>query len=231
MTHLIRVLIVEDHLPLAENILEYLGEERYALDFAYDGLTALHLLAVNQYDVIVLDVMLPALSGFDLCRRVRSELRSVTPIILVTARSEVEDKVEGFESGADDYLVKPFDLRELKVRIEALHRRSVVRKDSIRAGAMTFDRGTLTLALDGGSSVELSSSGAMIFEALIRRYPSFVSYEELMADLSIKDREVDAHTLRTHVYNLRRLLKVEFGVEFIRTVRGRGYRLIQPDET
>lgn len=230
MDRLIRVLIVEDQLQLAENIMEYLGEQRYALDFAYDGLTALHLLGVNQYDVIILDVMLPALSGIELCRKVRGELGSSTPIILVTARSEVEDKMEGFESGADDYLVKPFDLRELKVRIEALHRRSSVRKKSIRAGVLGFDQGTLTLSVEGGPSVELGSSGAVIFETLIKRYPSFVSYEELMAELSVKDREVDAHTLRTHIYNLRRLLKITVNADLIRTIRGRGYRLIQPDE-
>nr|WP_242621402.1 response regulator transcription factor [Pigmentiphaga kullae] len=225
-----RLLIVEDQLPLAENIMEYLGEERYALDFAYDGLTALHLLSVNQYDVIVLDVMLPALSGLELCRRVRSELGSFTPIILVTARSEMEDKMEGFDSGADDYLVKPFDLRELKARIEALHRRSSGRKKVVRAGVLAFDQGTLILSLDSGPSVELGSSGAMIFETLIKCYPNFVSYEDLMAELSGKSREVDSNTLRTHVYNLRRLLKLTTGADLIRTVRGRGYRLVQPGE-
>lgn len=106
----IRMLIVEDHVALAENLFEYFDQQRYILDFAPDGLTALHLLATNQYDVIVLDVMLPGVSGYEICRRIRTDLKCNTPVIMMTAKDQLQDKEQGFSQGADDYLVKPFNL-------------------------------------------------------------------------------------------------------------------------
>ena len=101
----LRILLVEDHAALAANVFDYLGEARYELDHAADGLTALHLAATRRYDVIVLDVMLPGVDGFTLCRRIREDLRSEVPILLLTARDSLEDKAQGFGAGADDYLV------------------------------------------------------------------------------------------------------------------------------
>ncbi len=130
----IRLLLVEDHVALAQNLSEYFSDQRYVLDFASDGLTALHLIATNDYDVIVLDVMLPGLSGFEVCRRLRSDIQCGTPVILMTAKDQLDDKEQGFTLGADDYLVKPFNLRELQLRVEALHRR--------RAGGAALRRAT-----------------------------------------------------------------------------------------
>src|SRR5699024_10579825 len=123
MVEKIRVLIVEDNTALAENLFEFLGDDQYVLDFATDGLTALHLAATNSYDVIVLDVMLPGVSCFNICKRIRDDLHCSSPIIFMTARDQIDDKINGFETGGDDYLVKPFNLRELALRIDALHRR------------------------------------------------------------------------------------------------------------
>src|SRR5690606_6374092 len=103
----IKLLIVEDHKDLAENLFEFLGEQRYELDFAQNGLVALHLLAKNNYDVIVLDLMLPAVDGYEICQRVRCDLKSRTPSIMITALGTPSDKEKGFDLGADDYLVKP----------------------------------------------------------------------------------------------------------------------------
>src|SRR3546814_93927 len=108
LKHAIRMLIVEDHAGLATNLLEFFDNERYILDFASDGLTALHLIATNEYDVIILDVMLPGLSGFEICRRIRNDLHRSTPVIIMTSKDQLRDKEEGFTVGADDYLVKPF---------------------------------------------------------------------------------------------------------------------------
>ncbi len=225
----LRVLIVEDHRALAENIFEFLGETSYCLDFAYDGLTALHLVSVNQYDVIVLDIMLPGISGLKLCERIRNDLECNTPILFMTARDAIEDKASGFSLGGDDYLVKPFDMREMELRIQALSRRGTRKQDVKNAGSICFNTGTLTVSLSNGKKVELSSANARLFEALIQAYPRFVSHDTLSQVVWGID-DIDLHTLRTHIYNLRKLLNDTLGYSLIKTLRGRGYRLIPPEE-
>ncbi|MDG5500937.1 response regulator transcription factor [Marinobacter sp. BGYM27] len=224
----LRLLIVEDQIDLAENLFEFLGEDRYQLDFAADGLTALHLLATQHYDVIVLDLMLPGVSGFDICKRIRGDLQCTTPIILMTARSALADKEEGFACGADDYLVKPFELRELQLRIDALHRRFTPRQSGVQAGGIRFDPGTLKVELNGRHT-ELTGIPARLFELLIRAYPSFLSHEALSdAIWGHNHNDNDGHTLRTHVYSLRQTLQKTYGHSLVKTVYGRGYRLDPP---
>ncbi len=223
-----RVLIVEDHIDLSRNLAEFFNDREYVLDFAQDGLTALHLLATQSYDVIVLDVMLPAISGFELCRRLREELGITKPVILMTAKGHIDDKETGFRQGADDYLVKPFNLRELQLRIDALHRRGLMgHLQEISAGLLRFNPGTLRASLGDSAATELSGRGARIFELLVRHFPHFVSHDQLME--SVWDgRETDLHTIRTHVYALRKQLQDQLGHPLIRTVHGRGYRLDPP---
>lgn len=218
------ILIVEDQTDLAENLFEFLGEDRYRLDFAADGLTALHLLATRNYDVIVLDVMLPGLSGFEICAHVRNILHCSTPIIFMTARGTLGDKEQGFTSGGDDYLVKPFALRELQLRIDALARRDQFDNGVLQVGPISFDPGTLCASMQGVGSVELTGLSSRIFELLLRTYPRFVSYEDLSNALWGTD-EGDHHALRNHVYGLRKTLDMTFGKALIKTVHGRGYRL------
>ena len=225
----LRVLIVEDHKALAENLFEFLSENAYCLDFAYDGLTALHLVSVNPYDVIVLDIMLPGLSGLQICERIRNDLQCNTPILFMTARDAIEDKTSGFLRGGDDYLVKPFDMREIELRIQALSRRGLNTQDEINAGSICFNTGTLMVSLNHGKKVELSGSNARLFESLTQAYPHFVSHEDLSHTVWGID-DIDLHTLRTHIYNLRKLLKETLGHSLIKTLRGRGYRLVPPEE-
>lgn len=222
----IRVLVVEDHRALAENLFEFLGETRYALDFSADGPTALRLVAANPYDVIVLDVMLPGMSGFDVCRALRENLHCRAPVIFMTAKDSIEDKAEAFACGADDYLVKPFHLRELALRIEALHRRSTGGPGELCAGDVRFAPGTLQTRL-GAAQAQLSGAGARIFEALMRAHPHYVSHEQL-AEHVAGDRDPDGSSLRTHVYLLRRQLQDQLGHSLVKTVHGRGYRLEPP---
>ena len=118
------VLLVEDHKELAETVGEYLESSDYIVDYAADGLTALHLGATNTYDAIILDIMLPGVDGLTVCQRLRDDAALTTPIIMLTARDQLTDKLKGFESGADDYLVKPFDMPELEARLDAVIRRS-----------------------------------------------------------------------------------------------------------
>jgi len=225
----LRLLIVEDQIDLAENLFEFLSEERYDLDFAPDGLTALHLLATQEYDVIILDLMLPGVNGFEICRRIRRELQCQAPIILTTALGSLSDKEKGFESGADDYLVKPFELRELQLRIEALYRRHMPREPGLSAGDLHFDPGTLVVELHG-QKTELSGTPARLFELLIRAHPKFLSHDALCdAIWGSESGESEAHSLRTHVYALRKLLQQAFGINLVKTVHGRGYRLEVPD--
>ncbi|HTN34503.1 MAG TPA: response regulator transcription factor [Marinobacter sp.] len=224
----LKLLIVEDQVDLAENLYEFLGDDRYTLDFAADGLTALHLLATQSYDVIVLDLMLPGVNGFDICRRIRQDLRCQTPVILMTALSALSDKEKGFDCGADDYLVKPFELRELQLRIEALHRRHAPKRPVLMAGDIRFDPGTLEVELQG-SKVALSGTPARLFELLVRAHPSFLSHEALSDALwGAHHGETEGNSLRTHIYTLRKSLQAGLGSGLVKTIHGRGYRLEPP---
>ncbi|TVP61748.1 MAG: DNA-binding response regulator [Halomonadaceae bacterium] len=225
-----RVLVVEDQIDLADNLLEFLGEDRYCLDFAPDGLTALHLLACNEYDVIVLDIMLPGVSGLALCQRIRQDLQRSTPIILTTARGTLEDKEAGFAQGADDYLVKPFALRELQLRIDALYRRGGSQSPRLEAGPVRFEPGTLKVWLDPQRATELKGLSAHLFEQLMRAYPRFCSYEDLARQVWGAE-DVDSHTVRTQIYSLRKHLQATLGSPLIRTVHGRGYCIEPPQDT
>ncbi|WP_372965356.1 response regulator transcription factor [Marinobacter sp.] len=221
----LRLLIVEDQVDLAENLFEFLGEERYILDFAADGLTALHLLATQSYDVIVLDLMLPGVNGFDICRRIRQDLQCQTPVILMTALSTLTDKEKGFDCGADDYLVKPFELRELQLRIDALHRRHAPQRPVLVAGDIRFDPGTLEVELHG-SKTALTGTPARLFELLVRAYPSFISHEALSDALwGGRHGETEGNSLRTHIYTLRKSLQSGLGCGLVKTIHGRGYSL------
>jgi len=226
----IRMLIVEDHAGLAANLLEFFADDRYILDFAPDGLTALHLIATNEYDVIILDIMLPGVSGFEVCRRIRNDIHCLTPVIMMTSKDQLQDKEQGFTVGADDYLVKPFDLRELQLRVDALFRRKAGYSRSAEIGipGIRFNPGTFVVSTDHGRQLELSGTAARIFEELIKAYPDFLSYAEIQ-DRVWGEREVDMNTLRTHVYSLRRLLQETFQYPMIKTIHGRGYRLLTPN--
>lgn len=224
----LRLLIIEDQVDLAENLFEFLGEDRYSLDFAADGLTALHLLATQSYDVIVLDLMLPGVHGYDICRRIRQDLQCETPVILMTALSALTDKEKGFDCGADDYLVKPFELRELQLRIEALHRRHSPQRAVLEAGDIRFDPGTLEVDLRGLKTA-LSGTPARLFELLVRAYPSFLSHEALTdAVWGAHHGETEGNSLRTHIYTLRKSLQGGLGYGLVKTIHGRGYSLEVP---
>jgi len=226
----LRLLIVEDQVDLAENLFEFLGEDRYILDFSPDGLTALHLLATQSYDVIVLDLMLPGVNGYDICKRIRNDLQCQTPVILMTALGGLPDKEKGFDYGADDYLVKQFELRELQLRVEALHRRFAPQRPILRAGDILFDPGALEVELNGLKTA-LSGTPARLFELLVRAYPSFLSHEALSDALwGTRHGEME-NSLRTHIYTLRKSLQAGLGNSLVKTIHGRGYSLEGPEKT
>ena len=134
-SHALRILIVEDNIDIAENISDYLELQGHVTDFAMDGIGGLHLAITQEYDVIILDIMLPGMDGLTFCRKLREEGQKVTPVLMLTARDTLSDKLEGFDAGADDYLVKPFELEELVARMQALVRRSDLGKEKpLRVG-------------------------------------------------------------------------------------------------
>lgn len=225
----ISVLIIEDNRDLAANIADYLGERAYLTDVALDGVTGLHLAVTNRYDAIVLDIMLPGIDGLTVCRRLRQDAQSTVPVLMLTARAMLNDKVAGFAEGADDYLVKPFELRELDVRLQALIRRSRLgeRLQQLKVGDLEFDLGTLALRRSG-RAVELPATPLKILELLMKRSPNVVSRREIEQALW-GDSPPDSDALRVHMHTLRAAIDPPELPPLLRTVRGIGYQLQEPD--
>ncbi len=217
------ILLVEDHADLAETVGDYLEAKGYAVDFAGDGLLAMHLAVTQTFDAIVLDIMLPGLDGLEVCRRLRRDAQLTTPILMLTARDQLDDKLKGFDVGADDYLVKPFEMPELVARIEALIRRN-------RGLASTYSVADLTMNLDtmevyrGETEIKLSRTLFDILRILLRESPKVVPRDAIERELWGDDLP-DSDTLRSHLYNLRRAVDRPFATPLIETLAGRGYRI------
>lgn len=224
------ILIVEDHRDLAANVGDYLEAGGFTVDFATDGLSALQLCNDNHYDAIVLDIMLPNIDGFEVCRRLRQELHLDTPIIMLTARDTLNDKVTGFDLGADDYLIKPFEMRELEVRLIAMIRRQrgELEGGQLQVGELSFDLETMRVMREG-KSIKLSPITLHILKILMRESPKLVSRERLEAEVWGDDTP-DSDTLRSHLYNLRKSIDKPFETQLMHTVPGIGYKVCIPDE-
>lgn len=223
----LRLLLVEDHKELAETTGAYLEACGHLVDYARDGREALHLSEQATYDVVVLDIMLPRMSGYEVCERLRERDGTGTPIIMLTARDRLEDKLQGFELGADDYLVKPFDMPELVARVEALVRRSTHVSNRYEVGELVLDATSLQVWRQG-KPIALSSTGFKILETLIRAYPSVVSREDLSWRLW-REEPPESDALRSHLYMLRQALDRPFAYRIVTTLPGRGYCLRIPD--
>lgn len=220
-----KVLLVEDNKDIAANVADFLEPMDYVLDFAADGNEGLRLADENEFDVIILDVMLPGIDGFTLCRKLREELKINTPVLMLTARDQLEDKLTGFDAGADDYLVKPFSVKELDARLKALGKRVSNREDSdiLCVADLCFDRSTMT-ATRSGQALELNPTQRKILEFLLRNTHRVVAREELER-LIWKDDPPDKDVLRAHIYSLRNIIDKPFEVRLLHTIHGTGYRL------
>lgn len=221
-----RVLLIEDDRDLAENVSEFLERRGVELDFAYDGLSALHLALTGEFDVLVLDLGLPGLDGLEVCRRLRSEARVSSPILMLTARDGLDDRIRGFEVGTDDYLVKPFALQELYLRLRALLRRARgewSRQGSLRVADLRFDleRAVIERA---DRRVELGPIDRKLLELLMRRSPAVVGHAEIESFVWGGD-EVSPELVRTHIYQLRKAIDRAFERPLVHTVRSTGYTL------
>lgn len=224
-----RVLVVDDNRDICRNIGDYLELFGHVLDFAYSGPQALHLAHVGEYDVVVLDLMLPGMDGLDVCRELRAGSKSEVPVLMLTARDTLPDKLDGFRAGTDDYLVKPFAMQELLARLRALHdRRKGHRARRLVVGDLTLDKGTREVSR-GGRRVALNPVGYRILEKMMEASPTVVTRAELET-LLWGDECPASDALRSHMYQLRRTMEAPGGERLLHTVHGVGYRLADPDD-
>ena len=223
-----RVLIIEDNPDIAANLGDYLEDHGHTVDFAGDGITGLHLAVVNDFDSIVLDLALPGMDGLDVCRKLRSEAGKDTPVLMLTARDRLEDKLAGFETGADDYLVKPFELQEVEARLNVLAGRGRRRNSrELKVGDLKYNLDTLDVSR-GDEDIYLNPIGLKLLHCLMEASPNVVSRAEL--EMEVWGEEMpDSDSLRVHIHSLRGAIDKPFGSNLIQTRHGIGYRLVEPD--
>ena len=224
-----RVLIIEDNKDLASNMFDFLEAKGHVVDAAGDGITGLHLALVNQYDSIVLDLMLPGIDGITLCRKLREEGGKSTPILMITARDSLDDKIAGLEAGADDYLVKPAELREVELRLRVLSRRGSdkVQKQKLVVEDLVLDPSNFSIRR-GNAVIAMPPIPYKILEILMARSPKVVSRDEIERVVWGESRP-DSDSLRAHLHLLRELIDKPFERKLLRTMRGFGYQLVSPD--
>ena len=219
-----RVLIVEDKVKLAGQLWRTLRGEGVAADVAVNGEDALWMAAGTSYDVVVLDVMLPGIDGFETIRRLRDQ-GDWAPVLMLTARASLEDRVAGLDSGADDYLTKPFELAELSARLRALVRRRPAERPAVlEVGGLRLDPASHRVWRDG-SEIELAERPFVLLETFMRRPGVTLSRFMLLESAWDQSYELRSNIVDQHVRALRDRIDRPFGVESIETVRGRGYRL------
>ena len=221
-----RVLVVEDDLDLIELLAEGLTMYGYAVDKAYDGEEAIDMAYIETYDVIVLDINLPKKDGFQVLDEIRKFNKEVN-IIILTARSDIDDRVKGLDFGANDYMVKPFDLKELDARMRALLRRKSVTENTIlKAGTLSFDT-TTREAFVGETKVNLTAKETAILEYLFLNRQKYVSSEELIDHVWDSNADSFSNSVRVHMSSLRKKIKEIDGENKIENVIGKGYRIYE----
>jgi len=219
-----RILLVEDDPPMASVIVKGLREQSYAVDVASDGEEGLYQASINDYDLIVLDVLLPYRDGYEVCRQLRAR-GDATPILMLTARATVEDRLTGFESGADDYLTKPFSFRELLARIHALLRRdSRLRPDVFEIEDLTVDCASHRVSR-AGLPVQLTAKEYALLEYLARHAGQLVSRAEIAAHVWDDSFDPFSNTIEVYINRLRKKIDGNHSLKLLHTRRGEGYLL------
>ena len=225
-----RILLIEDNAALRANVTEQLEHAGHEVDVAVDGRSGLLLALAGNHDVLVLDLGLPRLDGLELCRRLRAQRGTGPLVLMLTARDTLDDKIEGFAAGADDYLVKPFEAAELLVRLQALARRSTrPESETLVVDDLRYDLGSLHVER-AGRLLTLNRVGLRILRELMGASPRVVTREQL--ERALWDGfSPESSVLRTHIYALRKAIDVEGLAPLLHTVRGIGYRLAREDDT
>ena len=219
-----RILVVEDDSRIARFVSKGLQEQAYAVDVANNGDEALYKAAINDYDAVVLDVMIPGRDGFEVCRELRAS-GSIVPVIMLTARDEVKDRISGLDSGADDYLTKPFEVAELLARLRALLRRGhVLRPPTIEIADLIIDTRGRTVTR-GGCDIALTAKEYALLEYLAREAGRVVSRSEISEHVWDETYDSASNLIDVHINRLRRKIEDGFKTVLIHTRRGEGYVL------
>jgi DNA-binding response OmpR family regulator len=219
-----RILLVEDEPRMANVIAKGLREQAYAVDIAEDGEAALYQASINDYDLVVLDVLIPDRDGFEVCRELRSR-GDTTPILILTARAAVDDRITGFDAGADDYLTKPFSFRELVARVRALLRReSQLRPDIYQLEDLIVDSGSHRVSR-AARTIELTAKEYALLEYLVRRAGQLVSRSEIAAHVWDDSFDPFSNSIEVYMNRLRKKIDEEHSTKLLHTRRGEGYIL------
>jgi two-component system response regulator ArlR len=219
-----KLLIVEDDKELCAVLSKGLEKYEYICEVAFNGEEGLYCIETNVYDAVILDINLPKIDGITLCKTIREKLID-TPIIMLTARTDTEDKILGLDSGADDYLGKPFELKELSARLRALIRRNYNKASNIvKIGDLLISTEEKTAKVKD-EIIELTTREYDILELLSFSYPNVVSAEKIIEHVWSSDTNEFTNVIRVHIANLRRKLKQQNGQELIETIKGRGYKI------
>lgn len=223
-----RILLVEDEKKMLAFLKQGLEEQRYAVDTADNGEDGLHWALTFPYDVIVLDIMLPGMDGIEVCRSLRNQ-RITTPVLMLTARDTVDDRVKGLDCGADDYLIKPFAFRELLARIRALSRRDSTQKTTtLIIGDLALDTVTHT-AWRGDKQIELTTKEYGLLEFLMLHPNQVLSRTVIAEHLWSYDYSPESNVVDVYIRYLRRKIDDGYEDKYLRTIRGTGYQLADPD--
>ena len=224
VSNVVHILVIEDDRDLAANIVDYLEARGHVVDAARDGISGLHLAVTTGADTIILDLGLPGLDGVGLCQRLRQEGHTM-PVLMLTARGELDDRVQGLQTGADDYLVKPVALRELEARLQAQVRRvrGGFRRERLQVADLVLDERTRQVSRDG-TLIGLTRLDYEVLRVLMRDSPAVVSRPRLEAEVWPDDPPA-ADTLRAHIHRLRRVIDHPFPLPLLHTVHGVGYRI------
>lgn len=218
-----RVLVVEDQTNVSNYVKRALEEQGYAVDLARTGREALDWAAVVDYEIIVLDIMLPELDGITVCQRLRNHGNNAS-ILMLTARDTVDDRVNGLDAGADDYLVKPFELRELLARLRALSRRHTTKSSLLKVADLTLDSRT-HVVMRGNTLIDLTSKEYSVLECLMRDPGRVLTRTEIAESVWNFDVYNQSNIVDVYIRNLRRKIDDPHPLKLIHTVRGAGYRL------
>ncbi len=222
-----RVLIVEDQPNVSNYVKRALEEQGYAVDLARTGQEALDWTAVVEYNLIVLDIMLPEMDGITVCRRLRSQGHPAA-ILMLTARDTVDDRVIGLDAGADDYLVKPFNLKELLARLRALARRHTAQTSTLRVANLSLDTRT-RVVMRSNTLIKLTAKEYAILECLMREPGRVLTRTEIAESVWNYDADNQSNVVDVYIRNLRRKIDDPFDLKLIHTVRGAGYSLSDQD--